>query len=697
MKTPIGFRFSGIHAGIKPTRRDLALVVSEAPAVAAGCLTQNLAKAAPIQDAEARLPATGIRAVIINSGNANALTGPIGLEDVKVVRTALGAALGANADAVLAASTGVIGVRLPTEKIVKAVPGLVDALAPVPQAAAEAIMTTDTRIKMAARVMELGGKEVTLSAICKGSGMIAPQLATMIAVVTTDCAISPALLDASLREAMAGSFNSLTVDGDMSTNDVVFAMANGLAGNAPIVDPGADFAKFSVALADLCQELAKEIAADGEGATKMLEVTVAGAPTVEIARDIAKAIAGSSLVKAAMFGADPNWGRVLATVGARAGSQGFAVDPQKAAVTIQGLQVFAKGAPTNADASTLKARMRAPQVQVEVVLAEGSSKATAWGCDLSYDYVKINADYTSLIVQTPDGGVAKDDRLTNYSPSFKRTLLVEALSYISKFAGKRCVVKYGGAAMVKESLKKSFCDDMKLLKSVGLQPIVVHGGGPEITRTLEQLGAGKPEFIDGVRVTSASDVKVVEMVLTGGINSELVTLLNQDGAHAVGVSGKDGALLKARKLVADHGRDLGQVGEITQVNKQLLEMLLAQNYLPVISPVGLGDDGQSYNINADAAAAEIAAALGASKLVYLSDVAGLLEGGELVPELSAAQLEKMLEGEAITGGMKVKVQSILKALRAGVERVHLIDGRTPHSVIAELFTDKGVGTLITGN
>jgi len=310
--------------------------------------------------------------------------------------------------------------------------------------------------------------------------------------------------------------------------------------------------------------------------------------------------------------------------------------------------------------------------------------------------VKINADYTSLLVQTPEGTVAKDDRLTNYSPSFKRTLLVEALSYISRFAGKRCVVKYGGAAMLKESLKKSFCEDIKLLKTVGLQPIVVHGGGPEISRTLEQLGSGKPEFIDGVRVTSASDVKVVEMVLTGGVNSELVTLLNQDGAHAMGVSGKDGALLRCKKLVADHGRDLGQVGEITQVNKAVLEMLLAQNYVPVISPVGLGDDGQSYNINADAAAAQIAIAVGASKLIYLTDVAGILENGELISELSAADLEKQLAVEGhITGGMKVKVRSMLESLRAGVERVHVIDGRTPHSVIAELFTDRGVGTLIT--
>jgi acetylglutamate kinase len=494
---------------------------------------------------------------------------------------------------------------------------------------------------------------------------------------------------------MASSFNSLVIDGDMSTNDTVLALANGRAENPEITGPGADLAAFTAALIDLCEDLAREIAGDGEGATKQLEIVVRGAPTVEIARDLGRAIAGSSLVKAAIFGADPNWGRVLATVGARAGSQGYPIDPLRARVAIQGVVVFADGAPRPLDAPLLKAKMRAPQIAIEVSLAEGAAEATAWGCDLSYDYVKINADYTSLIVQTADGGVAKDDRLTNYSPAFKKSLLVEALSYIVRFTGKRCVIKYGGAAMLKDSLKKSFCEDIKLLRSVGLQPIVVHGGGPEISHTLERLGGGKPEFIDGIRVTSAADVKVVEMVLTGAVNSELVTLLNQDGAHAMGVSGKDGALLRARKLVAEHGRDLGQVGEITAVNGAVLEMLLGGGFVPVISPVALGDDGQSYNINADAAAAEIAIAVGADKLIYLTDVAGVLEHGELVSQLTAPQLEAQLAGETITGGMRVKTQSILKALGAGVARVHVIDGRTPHSVIAELFTDRGVGTLIT--
>ena len=692
MKVPAGFLYAGMQAGIKPNRKDLALVYSEAPCSAAACFTQNLAKAAPVLDAEKRLPADGIRAVVINSGNANALTGPEGLEDVKAVCDSVAKALKVPAAAVVSASTGVIGLRLPAQKIVAAAPALAAGLRPDAATAAEAIMTTDTRLKMTSRSVQIDGKDVTLTCICKGSGMIAPSLATMIAVVATDCAIDPRLLDLTLQQAMKKSFNALTVDGDMSTNDVVFALANGRAGNARIEDTGPALKAFSAALEDLCKQMAREIAADGEGATKLLEICVGGAPSDDVALDLAKATAGSSLVKAAIFGADPNWGRVLASIGARAGTAGYAIDPADASVWVQEVAVYDRS-PLAFDTTLLKARMREPEVKVRVDLRRGPGSGVAWGCDLSYDYVKINADYTSLIVPRPDGGVGKDDRLTNYSPTFKVQLLVDALGYIKKFSGTRCVIKYGGAAMVKESLKRSFCDDIALLRSVGLRPIVVHGGGPEITRTLEKLG-GKAEFVDGQRVTNASDLKVVEMVLTGSINTELVTLLNQEGSHAVGVSGKDGGLLRARKLVSG-GRDLGQVGEVTRVNKDFLDMLLQQGYVPVISPVGLGEDGQSYNINADTVAAEIAIAVGAQKLIYLSDVPGILKNGELIGQLHPKDLETLLADGTISGGMIAKTRSILKVLANGVPNVHLLDGRVPHSIIGELFTDKGVGSWIS--
>jgi acetylglutamate kinase len=696
MHIPKGFRFAGVASGLKPQRRDVALVVSDVPSAAAGVFTKNRACAAPVLDARPRVPAEGMRAVLANSGNANALTGPGGMEDVQALRAAVAAALGVQKRAVLTASTGVIGQRLPAQKILAALPALVAGLGDHAELAAEAIMTTDTRAKMSAREVVLSGKSATVSAICKGSGMIAPQLATVLCVIATDAAVTPRVLQEVLGRAVARTFNMVNIDGDMSTNDTVLLLANGLAGNARIADPGPDLDTLETAVTDLCGEMARAVAADGEGATKMVEVVVTGAPSEEAARDCATAIAGSPLVKAALFGADPNWGRILATVGARAGSRGWAIDPFKARVTLQGVPVFGGGAPIDVDRDALRARLRETRVDVLVELADGAERATAWGCDLSYDYVKINADYTSMIVQQSDGMLSKDDRVANYSPAFKRTLLVEALKYIAAFSGRIAVVKYGGAAMVKESLKKAFADDVMLLKRVGLKPVIVHGGALEINKTLERLGE-RSEFVDGLRVTDAASLPVVEMVL-GRVNQELVALLNASAAGAVGLSGKDGRLLGARHLVHESGRDLGHVGEVTAVNVEFLRMLLDKDYVPVISPIGLSEDGKSLSINADDVAAHVAAALGAKKLIYLTDVAGILESypdGELVRQVTADDLRRRLAAGSITGGMKYKAQSILEALEGGVERVHILDGRQPHTVIAELFTDRGVGTLVT--
>jgi acetylglutamate kinase len=697
MRIPKGFRYAGAAAGLKPQRRDVALVVSDVPAAAAGVFTTNKACAAPVLDARPRLPAEGIRAVLANSGNANALTGPGGLADVQALRGAVAQALGIQKRAVLTASTGVIGQRLPAQKVLAVIPALADALGDHADHAAEAIMTTDTRTKMSAREVVLGGKAATVSAICKGSGMVAPQLATILCVITTDAAVTPKALQDALGRAVKHTFNMVNVDGDMSTNDCVLALANGLAGNPRIADPGPDLETLEQAITDLCREMARAVAADGEGATRMLEVVVKGAPAEDAAEDCARAIAGSPLVKAAVFGADPNWGRVLATVGARAGSRGWAIDPFAAKVSLQGVTVFERGAPVDIDREALRVRMREARVDVLVELADGDARATAWGCDLSYDYVKINADYTSMIVQQPDGMLSKDDRVANYSPAFKRTLLVEALKYISAFSGEIAVIKYGGAAMVKESLKEAFAEDVTLLKRVGLKPVVVHGGALEINKTLERLGE-RSEFVDGLRVTDEASLPVVEMVLTGKVNQELVSLLNARDAGAVGVSGKDGGLLKGKRIVHESGRDLGYVGEVTAVNDAFLRMLLNSGYVPVISPMALGEDGKSLSINADDVAAHVAAALGAKKLIYLTDVAGLLEspeGGELVRQTTAGDLARRLQAGSITRGMKIKVLCILEALEGGVERVHVLDGRQPHTVIAELFTDRGVGTLVT--
>ena len=696
MKIPKGFRFGGVACGLKPSRRDVALIVSDHPAAAAGLFTINKAAAAPVQDARPRVPAEGMRAIIANSGNANALTGPAGLDDVSVIRTAVADALGVQKRAVLTASTGVIGARLPAMKIVTALPGLVEQLGDHPDLAAEAIMTTDTRLKMAAREVTLGGKTAIVSAICKGSGMLAPQLATTLCLVTTDAAITPKVLQEALGRAVQKTLHMVSVDGEMSTNDCVLALANGLAGNARIGEPGPDLDVLENALEDLFREIARAMAADGEGATKMMEVVVTGAPSDAIARDCALSITSSPLVKAAVFGADPNWGRILSTVGARAGAQAWPLDPFQARVTLQGVTVFGGGAPIEFDREALRVRMRESRVDVLVELGQGDARATSWGCDLSYDYVKINADYTSLIYQKADGGVAKDDRVSHYTPALKKALLVEALKYIAAFSGQIAVIKYGGAAMVKDGLKEAFAEDVTLLKRVGLKPVVVHGGAPEITRTLEKLGE-RSEFIDGMRITDAQSLPIVEMVLTGKVNQELVALLNARNAGAVGLSGKDGRLIRAEKIQHESGRDLGNVGHVLEINEKFLRMLLDGGYVPVISPIGLADDGSGLSINADEVAAAIAVALGSKKLIYLTDVPGILESapdGDLVRQLTIPDLTRRVEAGGITGGMKWKAQSIIAALVGGVERVHVLDGRQPHTVIAELFTDRGVGSLV---
>jgi acetylglutamate kinase len=686
---PTGFRFGAIAAGVKQagaTRRDVAMIVSDTPCAAAGTITVNRMRAAPCDFAAARLPAKDIRAIVANSGNANAIVGPRGAADERAVAKAAAEALGIDAGAVLTASTGAIGASLPVDRIAAAMPGLVAALGDDALPAAEAIRTTDLRTKVAFREIDVGGKAVKFAAIAKGSGMIHPNMATMLCFITTDATVAPAVLQAALAEAVEDTFNTITVDGDMSTNDMVIALANGRSGAPAIEREGANFTKLQATLVGLCGDLARAVAADGEGASKLLIVDVAGAPEREVARDLARAVAGGSLVKSGIFGGDPSWGRILAALGARVGARNLPLDLSKVTLDIQGVRVYGNGAPVAFDVPTLSAHMKKAEIAVRLDLNVGAASARALGCDLTFDYVKINAEYytgpAAATVKRPPIG-------TN------RPLVVEALSYIRKFGGKRCVIKYGGAAMIDPALKRSFAEEVVLLQSAGLKPVIVHGGGPEITKTLEKLGR-KSEFSDGQRITGKEEVQVVEMVLTGRINTEIVGLINSLGGNAIGLSGKDGRLLIAHKLETPPGKqDLGFVGEIESVNADLLDMFLERGYLPVISPVGFGKDGSSYNINADVAASEIAGACGAERLIFLTDVAGILEeDGTLISEVRAAELEARL-GSTIKGGMLVKVQAVLHALASGVRAVHVVDGRQPHSVVAELFTDRGVGTLVT--
>jgi acetylglutamate kinase len=272
-------------------------------------------------------------------------------------------------------------------------------------------------------------------------------------------------------------------------------------------------------------------------------------------------------------------------------------------------------------------------------------------------------------------------------------ILLEALPYIKRFAGKTIVIKYGGNAMIADDLQQAFAEDLVLLKYVGIHPVVVHGGGPQINRMLEELSI-ESRFVGGMRVTDPPTMRVVEMVLAGEINARIVTNIQQAGGRAAGFSGKDGGLLQAQRLRHAAG-DLGQVGEITAVDPGLIRAMEGNDFIPVIAPVGSSQDGESLNINADTAAGRIAEALGAEKFLLLTDVEGILDrNGQLITSLNADQAAELIEDGTIEGGMLPKIACCLQALRGGVSQVHILDGRIKHALLLELFTDSGVGTAV---
>ncbi len=280
----------------------------------------------------------------------------------------------------------------------------------------------------------------------------------------------------------------------------------------------------------------------------------------------------------------------------------------------------------------------------------------------------------------------------------KAEVLIEAIPYIRTFAGSIVVVKYGGSAMVDEQLKKSVIQDIAMLKYIGLKPVVIHGGGKEITSLLDRLGK-KSQFLDGLRVTDAETAQVAEMVLSGSIGKSLVSELEQVGISAVGISGKDGRTLLCSKKLDDKGRDLGFVGNVDTVDTSLLETLLSNNFVPVVSPVGVDAEGNTYNINADYAASAIAGSLAAQKLVFLTDVEGILkdkdDSSSIIRALSTREAEAYIQDGTINGGMIPKVQCCLDGLEKGVRSVHVLDGRVPHAILLEIFTTRGIGTMVT--
>lgn len=389
---PQGFLASGVSAGIKKKGLDLAVVFSSRPASAAGVFTLNRVQAAPVVLSRQNLKTSRGRAsaVLINSGCANACTGDQGMEDARISTRCLASHLNVDPSRILVASTGVIGSFLPVSKVLKGIAAAVNALnSRGGSAAARAIMTTDTREKSIAVEGRIAGRTVRIGGMAKGAGMIHPQMATMISILTTDVQIQPGALSRALRRAAEHTFNCLTIDGDTSTNDTVLILANGASGASVSDRRSASF--FEEGLMMVCEELSKSIARDGEGATKFVEIRVLGAADFESARRVAKTIAHSPLVKTALYGEEFNWGRILCA----AGYSGVPFDPEKISLNLNGIPVFQNGSPVGSTAERAQRAMKSRDLMIEVDLAAGRSSARVWTCDLSRAYVDINASYIS--------------------------------------------------------------------------------------------------------------------------------------------------------------------------------------------------------------------------------------------------------------------------------------------------------------
>ena len=395
-----GFMAAGVEANVKyKNRKDMAMVYSQVPCKAAGVFTSNVVKAAPVVwDREKINTSPYIQAVVVNSGIANACTGRQGYAYCQETADAAAGALQIPGDCVLVASTGVIGMQLPMDKITAGVAALAGCLKDTQEAgtqAAEAIMTTDTISKQVAVQFEAGGKTVTVGGMSKGSGMIHPNMCTMLGFVTTDIAISKELLQEALSADVVDTFNMISVDGDTSTNDTLVVLANGCAGNPEITEKNEDYLHFCQALHEVNETLAKMMAGDGEGATSLFETKVIHAANKEDARTLAKSVICSSLTKAAIFGHDANWGRILCALG----YSGASFDPEAIELFFESsagrIQIYKDGQATDYSEEEATKILSCPVVTVVVDMKMGEAQATAWGCDLTYDYVKINADYRS--------------------------------------------------------------------------------------------------------------------------------------------------------------------------------------------------------------------------------------------------------------------------------------------------------------
>ncbi|HET6586069.1 MAG TPA: bifunctional glutamate N-acetyltransferase/amino-acid acetyltransferase ArgJ [Nannocystaceae bacterium] len=618
-RVPHGFAFSGLRCGIKQSRPDLGLVLSSPPAVAAGVFTRNPVRAACAARNATLVPSPGIAAVIVNSGNANAMTGAPGVRANEVMAEELAKLLGAAPEAVLTGSTGVIGSPLPVDLVAESLDDLVAAAAPDPRAFAEAILTTDTVAKLAHVEIVLPGDAtpVRLLGVAKGSGMIHPDMATTMGFVCTDAAIAPALLQELLKAAIMPTFNAITVDGDTSTNDMVVVLANGAS--KVHVEGDARVAAFAAALQAVLLALAKHVARDGEGATRLLEVEVTGAPEVASARAVARTIARSSLVKCTIFAAQAQWGRVAMAIGQAALEHGIALKPELLRISAQGVVLHDGSGPrSEVKPPELKRRLRESEVRWSVDLGLGDAAFVAYGCDLTYDYVRINADEAQSIEVGPTGRIARNLTLAAYSPRLKQQLLVEGLGYVRRFTGLKLMVYLQPTAAAGDAIA-GLAQDLELCLDAGLKPLVV--------------------------------------------------VPDQESA----------------RLLDEHMRRTGHFAGIVAPDPMGISHLLDRGHMCILVREAPVPD----------AIVDLSLKVGIQKLVVLGTEQGLRDAHGFVQRLSPETLLTGLDRGRFDESDPDLLVLARHAATRGVPALHLLDARMPHAVVGELFTDQGVGTLVT--
>lgn len=617
---PRGFSFGGVRCGIKQARSDLGLVRSEPAAAVAGTFTRNRVRAACVERNQGLVPAASVAAILVNSGNANAMTGPDGVRANQAMANELASVLGVEAGAVLTASTGIIGVPLPTELVFEGLDPVVQAAGEDPMTFAEAILTTDTTTKLAhAEVVLPGSAEpVRILGIAKGSGMIHPDMATTLGFVCTDAALSPALLQQMVKEAVDETFNAITVDGDTSTNDMVLVLANGASGvDIEREDLGSVFAR---ALQGVMADLARQVARDGEGATRVMEVEVVGAPDRALARAVARGVCRSSLVKCSAFAGQAEWGRVGMAVGQVALEQGVDLDPAHLVIEAEGIRLYGgkDGPSTDVKASELKRRMRGATVHWRIELGQGDASYTALGCDMTYDYVRINADEAHQIEVTRTGGVSRNLTLAAYSPRLKHQLLVEGLAYVRRFVGVRSMI-YVHPPAARSTTAASLAHDLELCLDAGLRPLAVI-----------------PD-------------------------------------------------LESAEVIAKHMEQTGHYAAVVPPDPVTISAYLDRGHLCLMVRDAPAPD----------AIVELSLKLGIQKLIVLGNDQGLRDAQGFLQRLSPDTLLAGIQRGRFDASDPDMLVLARHAAMRGVPALHIIDARVPHAVVGELFTDQGIGTLVT--